>query len=68
MILNMTRKEGLIQYLDDVGDFIDGYTFKTFSNDFSKYDADVQEKFIKKGKELINEETRKREKKSKKYL
>ena len=65
-ILEMSLEEGLEQYLNKTNNsFITGYTFKTFSDDFSNFNSKVQKTFKDKADDLIKGKIQKR-KKSKK--
>lgn len=63
-ILKMKLKEVCYNYINNIKDFIDGYTFKTFEDDedFRKYDDSKVEKILKQAEDLINNKIRKRPK------
>ena len=73
--LNMTFKEGLSLYIYDKpyilikekGKYnrVDFSGLRTFKDDFRDYDPSIQNNFIKKAKELINEKSKKRRSRNK---
>ena len=64
-ILKMKLKDVCLNFINNINNFIDGYTFNTFvdDEDFKKYDDSKIKKILKQADDLMNSKIRKRNKK-----